>query len=95
MKEKVDSTKVTISGIARRIDDLGRIVIPMELRKSLGWREGDLIDISLGKDGVVFNKVATEDRIKDTKQRLIDLLRDEAPTPERMLAIRQLEQMQV
>ena len=100
-KDKLDedspirSYKITVSGIARRIDDLGRIVIPMELRKSLGWREGDLIDISLGKDGVVFNKVATEDRIKDTKQRLIDLLRDEAPTPERMLAIRQLEQMQV
>ena len=29
------------TGIVRRIDDLGRVVIPREIRKSLNIREGD------------------------------------------------------
>ena len=33
------------TGIVRRVDDLGRIVIPKEIRRTLRIREGDLIDI--------------------------------------------------
>nr|WP_308743103.1 AbrB/MazE/SpoVT family DNA-binding domain-containing protein [uncultured Anaerocolumna sp.] len=39
-------------GITRRIDDLGRIVIPKEMRRILKIKEGDPIDIYL-KDGVI------------------------------------------
>ena len=39
--------------IVRRIDDLGRLVIPKEMRKSLGIKEGDFIDINLTEDGVL------------------------------------------
>lgn len=45
------------TGIVRRIDDLGRIVIPKEIRRSLHIREGDPLEIFLEKDGgVVFKK---------------------------------------
>lgn len=33
------------SGIVRRIDDLGRVVIPKEIRRSMGVREGDALEL--------------------------------------------------
>ena len=44
------------SGISRRIDDLGRITIPMEMRRSLGIHAGDMIDIDSSADGIVLSK---------------------------------------
>ena len=41
------------TGIVRRIDDLGRVVIPQEVRRTLGIREGDPIEIFIGDRGVV------------------------------------------
>ena len=44
------------TGIVRRIDDLGRVVIPKEIRKTLRIREGDPLDIFTAKDGEVILK---------------------------------------
>jgi AbrB family transcriptional regulator, transcriptional pleiotropic regulator of transition state genes len=33
-------------GLTRRVDDLGRIVVPVEVRRSLNWEPGDEIQIS-------------------------------------------------
>ena len=45
------------TGIVRRIDDLGRIVIPKELRRTLRIREGDPLEIFTGDGGeVIFKK---------------------------------------
>ena len=44
------------TGIIRRIDDLGRVVIPREIRRSLKIREGDPFEIFLEKDCVCFKK---------------------------------------
>jgi AbrB family transcriptional regulator (stage V sporulation protein T) len=41
------------TGIVRRIDDLGRIVIPKDIRRAMRVREGDPMEIMLGKDGSV------------------------------------------
>lgn len=41
------------TGIIRRVDDLGRIVIPKEIRRSIGIREGDPLEIYVGKRGEV------------------------------------------
>lgn len=38
------------TGIVRRVDDLGRVVIPKETRKSLGIREGDALEIFTDPD---------------------------------------------
>ena len=45
------------TGIVRRIDDLGRVVIPKEIRRTMRIREGDPLEIYTGTDGeVVFKK---------------------------------------
>ena len=45
------------TGIVRRIDDLGRVVIPKEIRRTMRIREGDPLEIYTSKDGeVIFKK---------------------------------------
>ena len=45
------------TGIVRRIDDLGRVVIPKEIRRTMRIREGDPLEIYTENDGsVVFRK---------------------------------------
>ena len=45
------------TGIVRRIDDLGRVVIPKEIRRTLRIREGDPLEIFTDRDGeVIFKK---------------------------------------
>ena len=45
------------TGIVRRIDDLGRVVIPKEIRRTLRIREGDPLEIFTDSDGeVIFKK---------------------------------------
>ena len=45
------------TGIVRRIDDLGRVVIPMEIRRTMRIREGDPLEIFTTRDGeVIFKK---------------------------------------
>ena len=45
------------TGIVRRIDDLGRVVIPKEIRRTMRIREGDPLEIYTDKDGgVIFRK---------------------------------------
>ena len=39
------------TGIVRRIDDLGRIVVPKEIRRVLRIREGDPLEIYTGNSG--------------------------------------------
>ena len=44
------------TGIVRRIDDLGRVVIPKEIRRNLRIREGDPLEIFVDRDGSVILK---------------------------------------
>ena len=44
-------------GTARRIDQLGRVVVPVELRRLLGIREGDLLDIRAQDGHLVLDRI--------------------------------------
>ncbi|MDQ0158454.1 stage V sporulation protein T [Alkalibacillus salilacus] len=44
------------TGIVRRIDDLGRVVVPKEIRRTLRIREGDPLEIFVDRDGEVILK---------------------------------------
>ena len=44
------------TGIVRRIDELGRIVIPKEIRRTMHIEEGDPMEIFTDRDGIIFRK---------------------------------------
>lgn len=44
------------TGIVRRIDDLGRVVVPKEIRRTLRIREGDPLEIFVAREGEVILK---------------------------------------
>ena len=54
LKEVYLTMKAT--GIVRRIDDLGRVVIPKEIRRTLRIREGDPLEIFTDREGGVILK---------------------------------------
>ena len=41
------------TGIVRRMDDLGRVVVPKELRRTMKISEGTPLEIFIDKDGVI------------------------------------------
>ncbi|MCD8146957.1 MAG: AbrB/MazE/SpoVT family DNA-binding domain-containing protein [Clostridiales bacterium] len=54
------------TGIVRRIDDLGRVVIPKEIRRTMRIREGDPLEIYTDRDGeVIFKKYSLMGGLSD------------------------------
>lgn len=49
------------TGIVRRIDDLGRVVIPKEIRKMMNLMEGDALEIFTEGKKVIFQKYVTRE----------------------------------
>lgn len=56
IKRKKEANKLKATGIVRRIDDLGRVVIPKEIRRTLKIREGDPLEIFTDREGEVILK---------------------------------------
>jgi stage V sporulation protein T len=52
--------KMRATGIVRRVDDLGRVVIPKEIRRAMGIREGDPLEIYTTENGIVFKRYRPE-----------------------------------
>ncbi|NLH02504.1 MAG: AbrB/MazE/SpoVT family DNA-binding domain-containing protein [Clostridiales bacterium] len=44
------------TGMTRRVDELGRIVLPVELRRTLGIEERDSLEIFVNEDTIVLRK---------------------------------------
>lgn len=52
------------TGIVRRVDDLGRIVIPREIRRAIGVREGDPMEVFVSKNNdVILRKYVNSSKI--------------------------------
>ncbi len=63
------------TGIVRRIDDLGRVVIPKEIRRTLRIREGDPLEIFTEKDGeVIFKKYSPMGELSEFADRICESL---------------------
>ncbi|NLO89813.1 MAG: AbrB/MazE/SpoVT family DNA-binding domain-containing protein [Clostridia bacterium] len=44
------------TGIVRKVDELGRVVIPIELRRTLGIEEKDALEIYVDKESIILKK---------------------------------------
>ncbi|MEM5684229.1 AbrB family transcriptional regulator [Bacillus toyonensis] len=44
------------TGVARKVDELGRVVIPVELRRTLGIAEGTALDFHVDGENIVLRK---------------------------------------
>ncbi|NPV91285.1 MAG: stage V sporulation protein T [Firmicutes bacterium] len=63
------------TGIVRRIDDLGRIVIPKEIRRNLRIREGTPLEIFVDREGgVILKKYSIVGRLEEFAQEYADSL---------------------
>ena len=64
------------SGITRRIDELGRIVVPKEIRYNLGIRDGEPLEIYVENKSIVIKKYSQIENIKDISQKIADIISD-------------------
>lgn len=60
------------TGIVRRVDDLGRIVIPKELRRMLGIDVGDGLEVFITGEQIVLQKYNPGDIFTGETENLID-----------------------
>ena len=56
-------TTMTTAGIVRRIDELGRIVIPKEMRRTMHLKEGDEMEILSSGDALTLRKYSSFESI--------------------------------
>lgn len=70
------------TGIVRRIDDLGRVVIPKEIRRTLRIREGDPLEIFVDRDGeVILKKYSPISELGDFAKEYAEAIYDSLGNP--------------
>ncbi|CUH93897.1 AbrB/MazE/SpoVT family DNA-binding domain-containing protein [Herbinix luporum] len=60
------------TGIVRRLDELGRITLPIELRRTLGVGERDPLEIYVDEGRIILQKYEPADIFTGSKDNLID-----------------------
>ncbi len=78
------------TGIVRRIDELGRVVIPKEIRKNLSIKSGDCIEIYTSKEQIVLKKFKPKQYF--TKE-TFNMLKSLAETTNKAVVFGNLEQV--
>lgn len=70
------------TGIVRRIDDLGRVVIPKEIRRTLRIREGDPLEIFVDREGeVILKKYSPISELGDFAKEYAEALSESLEAP--------------
>ena len=64
------------TGVTRKIDELGRIVIPKEIRKNLGIRNGEALEIFTNEDSVILKKYFEVRKYEDLSDKLCELIKN-------------------
>jgi AbrB family transcriptional regulator, stage V sporulation protein T len=79
---KVRQRWMKATGIVRRIDDLGRVVIPKEIRRTLRIREGDPLEIFVDRDGeVILKKYSPISELSDFAKEYAEAIYDSLGNP--------------
>ena len=64
------------TGMVRRVDSLGRIVIPKEIRKDLKIKENEQVEINVSNDQIVLNRYSELNEYDESINNLIDIIED-------------------
>lgn len=64
------------TGIVRRVDDLGRIVLPREVRRIIGISEGTAMEIFISKDEITLKKYHPENELEGMTKNLMEAVED-------------------
>ncbi len=64
------------TGVTRKIDELGRIVIPKEIRKNLGIRDGETLEIFTSEDSIILKKYFEVRKYEDLSSKLCELIKN-------------------
>lgn len=62
------------TGIIRRIDELGRVVIPKEIRKTMRIKEGEEMEVFVADDGLVLKKYSSVKSIRELAEEYAEIL---------------------
>lgn len=62
-----------MKGFFRNIDDLGRVCLPKEMRRSIGIADGDLLRIEMTKDGFLITPVTARCVVCGTAKDLLEV----------------------
>ena len=63
------------TGITRKIDELGRIVIPKEIRRNLGIRDGESLEIFTDEDSIILKKHSQMEKFEDLGAKLGEIIK--------------------
>ena len=63
------------TGVIRRIDELGRIVIPKEIRRSLRIKEGESLEILVENESIILRKYSLMKNLNDFAQNITDSIK--------------------
>ena len=68
-----------LTGIIRRIDDLGRVVIPKEIRRNMGIKEGDSLEICIDEKskGITFIPYRIDDELCKEIREIVESYADD------------------
>lgn len=72
--EKERNNRMKSTGVVRRVDDLGRIVIPKEIRRTLRIRDGESLEIFVDREMIALKKFSKMSDIEDMSKQLVDII---------------------
>ena len=62
------------TGVVRRVDDLGRIVIPKEIRRTLRIRDGESLEIFVDREMIALKKFSKMSDMNEVSKQLVDIV---------------------
>lgn len=62
------------TGVVRRVDDLGRIVIPKEIRRTLRIRDGEALEIFVDSEMIALKKFSKMTNMTEVAKELVDII---------------------
>ena len=82
-----------ISGIVRRVDDLGRVVIPKEIRRARVWADGTPIEIVPDGEDVILRPYGDNQRLEDLFNELIGQMEERGLDDKENLLRKMMEEL--